>query len=652
MGRRSLTCLQRPEIGEKLQKAVGLHRSGQLEQAEQIYREILCSNPEHADALHLLGVVAYQVGKYTVAVDLVSQAIGIDSDQSSYFNNLGNAYKKLGDLVESTQAYCRAIEIEPGYAEAHNNLGNVLAEQDSLKEAISAYHRALEIDPEYSETYNNLGVVLRTQGHLKESVLAYRQAIQINPGFTNAYYNLGCLLQELGELEDSIQAYYKVLKMNPGYMEVYNNLGLALKEQDRLEESVQVYRKAVEIQPDYAEAYNNLGNILAEQDRLEESIEAYHKALEINPDYGEVYNNLGGVLQLSTDFEGAKRCYCKVLKMRPKFAPARKNLGLLSLLMGDFQSGWREYEWRWQCDEFAAKRHRFPQPFWDGSSLDQKTILVWTEQGVGDEIMFASMLPHLLQIDVKVIVECTRRLIPLFQRTFLGVQFIPREDPVNQQLLDMSIDFQIPMLSLGKWFRPSVESFPMDQESYLLSCAKKTRQLRQRYQLLAGRRLLVGVSWKSVGSDQRRSRSKSTSLESWKSILSRQDCFFLNLQYGEVKQEIEDFKSKTGLKIYYDEEVDSLGNLDDFAAQVSALDLIISTSNTTVHVAGGLGKIVWTLLPNVPDWKWMLKQEDSVWYPTMRLFRQNKIGDWPSVFRAVALELDVFCRGVGFDGSN
>jgi len=651
MVRQPSALIQRAEIDEKLRKAVDLHRSGQLERAEQIYREILCDAPKHADALHLLGVVAYQVGKCAVAVDLVSQAIEIDPKQSSYFNNLGNAFKKLGNLGESTQAYYRAIEIEPDYAEAYNNLGNVLAEQDRLEESISAYHSALEIDPEYSEAYNNLGVTLRAQGSLEKSVLAYRQAVQIDPEFANAYYNLGCLLQETGELEDSIRAYCKVLKINPEYMEVYNNLGLALRKQDRLEESVQVYRQAIEIKPDYVEAYNNLGNILAEQDRLAESIDAYRQALKINSDYSEAYNNLGSALQLNTDFKAAKRAYCKVLEMQPQFAAAHKNLGLLSLLMGDFQNGWKEYEWRWQCDDFAAERHRFPQPFWDGSSLNQKTILVWTEQGVGDEIMFSSMLPTLLKIDVGVIVECTRRLIPFFQRAFPGVRFIPRENPVNRQLLDMAIDCQIPMLSLGKWLRPSVESFPLDQESYLFSCVEKTKRLRQKYQLLAGGRLLVGISWKSIGSDRRRSRSKSTALESWTSILSRQDCFFLSLQYGDVEREIEEFKSKTDLRIYYDEEIDSLKNLDDFAAQVSALDLIISTSNTTVHVAGGLGKIVWTLLPNPPDWKWMLEGKDSVWYPAMRLFRQDKIGDWSGVFRSVALELDIFCRGMVSDES-
>ena len=504
-------------VDKVLQEAMAFYKTGQIDETERICQEILHSDPDSVDALHLLGVVAYQVGKYDVAVDLIAQAIEIDSGQAIFFNSLGLGLKGQLRLEEAVEAYRRALEINPDYSEACNNLGTVLQRQEDFEQAIALYRHAVTINPKYCEAYNILGLLFQEQGRLKEGIEAYKCALKIHPQFANAHSNLAKTL----------------------------------------------------------------------------------------------------------------------------------------FLQGDFRNAWKEYEWRWECRgiSFSLNKRHFPQPLWDGSNLSRRTILVWAEQGIGDEIMFSSMLPTLLQIDVRVIVECTLRLIPLFQRAFPGVQFIPRENPVNRQLLDMAIDCQIPMLSLGKWLRPSAESFPSEQESYLFSCVEKTKRLRQKYQLLAGSRLLVGISWKSTGSDRRRSRSKSTALEAWTSILSRQDCFFLNLQYGDVKREIEEFKSKTDLRIYYDEEIDPLKNLDDFAAQVSALDLIISTSNTTVHIAGGLGKIVWTLLPNPPDWKWMLEGKDSVWYPAMRLFRQDKIGDWSGVFRSVALELDIFCRGMVSDES-
>jgi len=176
----------------------------------------------------------------------------------------------------------------------------------------------------------------------------------------------------------------------------------------------------------------------------------------------------------------------------------------------------------------------------------------------------------------------------------------------------------------------------------LRACPKKTLQLRRKYQQLAAGKLLVGISWKSTGINRRQGLLKSTILEDWTSILSQQECYFINLQYGDVKEELEQFHLQTDLMIYQDEEIDSLQNLDDFAAQVSALDLVISIDNTTVHMAGALGKQVWTLLPYIPDWRWMLEREDTPWYPSMRLFRQSETRNWSGVFDQVRLVLEQY----------
>ena len=198
------------------------------------------------------------------------------------------------------------------------------------------------------------------------------------------------------------------------------------------------------------------------------------------------------------------------------------------------------------------------------------------------------------------------------------------------------------MGSLGQWLRTNEDSFKQSKQTYLTACANRFAKIKKRYQILADGKMLVGVSWRSTGINQRRALLKSTILKDWTSILSQQDCYFINLQYGDVKEELEQFQQQTDLMIYQDEEIDSLRNLDDFAAQVSALDLVISIDNTTVHMAGALGKQVWTLLPYIPDWRWMLEREDTPWYPSMRLFRQNETGDWSGIFAQVRLELEQY----------
>ena len=400
-------------------------------------------------------------------------------------------------------------------------------------------------------------------------------------------------------------------------------------------------QKAIKSKPTYATAHNNLGVILHKKGDFERAIASYHQAIEISPGNSEAYNNLGASLHAKGDIEKSVWAYEQAIITNPKFAEGHKNLGMLLLQKGDFEKGWELCEWRWLCKDFPFEHRNFPQPIWDGSYLKGRSIVVWAEQGVGDEIMFTSILTDLLQLEAEIMVECDLRLVTLFQRSLPNIQFFPRYNLPETQLLDTSIDYQIPMGSLGRWLRPDTDSFQQKTNPYLQACPKKTKQLREKYKKLAGDKLLIGISWKSV--NQYTGKEKSTSLDDWTPILSLQDCYFINLQYGNVDKEIKEYcADKDNVFMYAEEEIVPLENLDDFAAQTSALDLIISTSNTTVHMAGALGKNIWTLLPYIPDWRWMLNREDTLWYPKMKLFRQHEIGNWPGVFSKVEVALEQY----------
>jgi len=506
-----------------------------LQQAEQLYQQVLQDQPQNANAYHLLGIIAYQVGRHNVAIDLINQAIGIDNRQPVFFGNLGN----------------------------------ILQGQKRQEEAIQAYQHAIELNPENEEIQNDLGNALTELGHFQQAAHAYHKVVKITPNNPNAYYNLGNTFRELGQLQQAIEAYGKALALNPNDAEIYNNLGTALQASGQLQQAARTYHQAIE-------------------------------------------------------------------KLQGECERAHYNLGTLQLLTGDFKNGWQQYQWRWKCDDFPSENRPFHQPSWNGSNPSAKTILVWAEQGIGDEIMFASMLNDLRQSNANIMVECEQRLISLFQRSFPDIQFFCRTNPPDQQLLNSNIDYQISMGSLGQWLRTDLDSFKQGQSYYLTACPDKTAELRNKYQQLANGRKLVGISWKSTDISQRRAKSKSTSLEYWASVLSQPNCYFINLQYGDVETEVEKFESNTNLRVYQDKEIDPLVNLDGFAAQISALDLVISTSNTTVHMAGALGKRVWTLLPHIPDWRWTLDREEALWYPAMRLFRQSSIGDWQDVFKRVS----------------
>ena len=480
-----------------------------------------------------------------------------------------------------------------------------LHQDGQVRQAEQIYQQILRINSQDAEALHLLGVVALQAKKYEVAVKLITQATKVDSEQSSFFNNLSVALIKQGKLEEAVQACQQAIKLQPDDVETHYNLGIALQKLDKLEQALTVYQKAIKIQPGNAEIYNNLGVILWKQGKLDESIQAYQNAIEIQPNYAEPHNNLGQTL----------------------------------LLKGDLHQGWKEYEWRWQCKDFSSEIRYFPQVLWNGSDLNGKSILVWTEQGVGDQIMFASMLDDLLQMEAKVITDCDIRLIPLFKRAFPKIQIFPRDNPPVQQLLDTNIDYQIPIGSLGRWLRSNQNDFKRKNQSYLQTCPEKTSKLKTKYKKLAGNKPLIGISWKS--GNQNFGEAKSTSLKFWTSILSRQDCFFINLQYGNVKQEVEEhISNKNDTSIYLDNDIDPLENLDDFAAQIAALDLVISTSNATVHMAGALGEKVWNLLRYMPSWRWMLNKRDTLWYPSMKLFRQNRIGDWLSTFAEVELALD------------
>ena len=268
------------------------HQGGRLAEAEHLYRLILAAQPDHADAMHLLGVIADHAGQHAAGAELIAKAIALLPAVAAFHSNLGEAYRKLGRGDEAIAEYRRAIAIDPLLAEAHNNLGNVLKDQRRLDEAAAACRRALELRPDFPEALNNLGNVLKDQGAPDEAAAAYRHAIELRPGFTEVYSNLSTVLVDQGRLDEALAVCRRALHLDPNLPEAHNNLGNVLRKLGHLDDAVAGYRRAAQLKPDYAEAHSNLGNVLADLCRLDESVAAYRRALELHPGHAEAHSNL------------------------------------------------------------------------------------------------------------------------------------------------------------------------------------------------------------------------------------------------------------------------------------------------------------------------------------------------------------------------
>lgn len=581
-------------IQQTLDLAARHHHGGRLPQAEELYRQILARDPNHADALHFLGVVAHQTGRSDLAVDLICQSLAQKPDNPDAHNNLGNILRIKGQLDEAVAAFTKAISLRPNFPEAQNNLGNALRDQSNLHEAEAAYRQAIALRPNFPEGENNLGIVLRDLGRLDEAVAASQRAISLRADYAEAHFNLANALRDQGHLDDAIAAFRQAIVPRPKSPETHYNLGIALRDKGELDESIAASRQAIALRPEYAEAHFNLGNALRDKsnlsqaNRIEDAIAAYRQAIALKPDYGQ----------------------------------AHYNLALALLARGDFAVGWEEYEWRWKCKDFPSLQRNFPQPQWDGRSLDSATLLLHTEQGMGDAIQFFRYLPMVAGRVGKVIIECQSELRRLFQTSAPDCQIVTR----GQRL--PAFDYHCPLLSLPKLFRTVLETLPATVPYVRVDPAL----IDQWSQTLgpSGAKFRIGLAW-AGNPGFKGDETRSLCLEQLAPLASVQNITFFSLQKGAAGEQAKN--PPAGLKLV--NLGPSLSDFGDTAAVMSSLDLIVTSDTSVPHLAGALARPVWVMLQAVPDFRWMLEPDETPWYPTMRLFRQPAPGDWESVIRRI-----------------
>jgi len=455
------SCPATLTVGQALDLAFSRYDMGRPSEAEQLCRLVLQKVPCQIDATQLLGALLNQRGQYAEAVQFLREAI--------------------------RQA--------PRHAHLHNNLGMALYRLEKPDEAVLELSRALEIRPDFAKAHNNLGVALMKLGRMDEAVKACRAAIRLEGDFKEAYNNLGLAMKQKGELEKAVASYEKAVKLDPEYAEALSNLGMALIAQGRLEEAAGNLQKAVSLVPNSAEFRNNLGVLFNHQGRFAEAAVASEKAIAMRPDYVQAHNNLGTALMELGQFDEANAAFERAIAIDPECAEAHHNRSLVLLLTAQFEEGWAEYEWRWRHEGFSTPLRPFPQEWWDGSVEGVAKLLVWGEQGIGDEVQFSGLIRHIVSRGIHVVVECDRRLVPLLQRSFPGTIVVERTDPPALLLKDPPITHQIPMASVPRILGLSPNSMSF-QNPFIIPDEEDRERFRSEYKG-DGDPVLVGISWRS-----------------------------------------------------------------------------------------------------------------------------------------------------------
>ena len=631
----AITPLQK--AAELLPNDIGVHNYlgntlndlGQLKQAELSYRRILKINPTHAEAYSNLGNNLSKQGRLNEAEASYNSSLQINPNYAEAHNNLGNTLWELSRLDEAESCFRRAIQLKPDFAAAHCNLGNNLRSQGKLNEAEASYRQALQLKPDFVEAYNNLAVTLKELGRLDEAVASCRRAVEIKPDYAEAHCNLGGALRETEKLDEAAASFRHALALKPDFAEAHSNLGGLLRIQGQLDEAVERCRNALQIQPDYAEAHCNLAGALKELGMLDEAEASARRALAIKPDFTGAYSNLAIALMAKGNFENAINCLLETLALKPDFQEARMNLGLAQLSCGQLSEGWENHEFRIPLD-----KKRFPQqPYWAGENLSGKSILIWGEQGIGDEIMFASQFAEIIANAGRCVIECATKLVPLFTHSFPQAFIVPKLNPPHP-VTQGGFDYHCAAGSLAQWLRPNLANFPQ-QNNFLMADPARVAYWKDRLAEL-GSGPKIGFCWRSGITTGERNLHY-TSLAQWEPILTTPGVHFINLQYDQCSAELDEAGQSFGVPLHRFTEVDMYNDLDETAALIKALDLVISAPTAVSVIAAAQGVNTWVMSYGI---SWEVHGTDYCpWFSTLHYFTRRWNQAWDETIEQISEQL-------------
>lgn len=660
MSKYSLTKHQR-----SLQEALNYCQHNQFNEAKSIYLDLIKILPNHPQVLTNLGTIEIQFGFIQQGIDLLKKSLKIDPWQSHAIANLGNALLEIDQHEEAIEFFDRAISIRPKDAENFYNKARALRGLVNFEDAILCYSKAIELNPNHFLAINNRGFILNLQGKYKLALDEFNRALEINPHFVEAHTNLGISFAGLKMYSEAIASYDLAIHINPEYPEAYTKRGLSLNELKEYELAIKDFNKAISLDAKSAEVYNGLGLSFYYLRDYEKASENYDKALFLNSNFYEAIVNKEVILFQLKKYDAAlELCdigiklkpnkpelhvnraqiyielgkyddaffeFDEAMKLKDGYADAIYNAALLYLNHKNFEKGWDFYEKRLETEKYQGDI-TFKNDNLKLNDLEviNKRILIHNEQGLGDQILYLSLVRELDVKHNKVIVLVNPRLINLFKRSCSEIDFRSKETSINS----IQHDYQLLSASLGKFLRKSELDFLKQPRSYLKSNQELTKKLKDEFASI--KKVTCGIAWKSKNEDV--GIEKSLALEDLLPILKIKDIRFVDLQYGETKNEKDLILQKYGISINKIEEIDNFNDIDGLASLIDACDFIVTTSNVTAHIAGALGKNVYLIVPSARGkiWYWHEGDTKSLWYPTINQFNLPRNENVEPTIRQIA----------------
>jgi len=566
-------------VDQLVQNGLQFHQQGAFDKAARLYEKVLKKEPGNLAALNFLADARLREGKPARAVQTAQKALKLKADMPGTLFILGNALGAMGRHLEAARQLEEAIRLKPDYTDAYLSLGNAYRELGDGPKSLATYEKLCDLDPNFAEARFNLANAYRREELLEEAAEEYEETLRLDPGMAVAHSNLAGTFSKLNRPEQALDHAQKAIALDPSLSMAYINAGNALKTLGDLTAAEAQYRKALEYAPEDASTHGLLATSLQGQGRFEEAFAEYAIARKLNPRSDLILGDLSKA----------------------------------QLAAGHLDEGWDNHEARFKAGANTGNRNFLGIPRWNGEPLKDKTILVWKEQGVGDDIRYVSCLPDLLAVKpngATCRVETDPRLVKLYARSFPDaiIEGIGANDAADD------IDYQIPMGSLTRFYRRSLDAFP-EKPGYLVPDPERLQELRSWLGEL-GDGLKVGFSWRSGNMGEGRSIHY-TQIENWAALLALKGIELINLQYGAVDIELNQAEEKTG-RIIHNSDIDLFNDLDGAAALTASLDLVITPGTSVADMAGAVGTPTFIYTPAFHPM--MLGTDHLPWHPSMQAF--------------------------------
>jgi tetratricopeptide (TPR) repeat protein len=548
---------------------------------------------------------------------------------------LGDAYRDLGKIDQAITSYKKIADHQAQSKQGFVRLGELNTKIKNIDAAIDNFQRALKIDPQDSAICHLLGQSFKDQDDNDQARKYFKKAIKINPGNALHHNALGLLLEEQEDHKSAARSFRKAIKILPNDARMHANLGIALKIIDR-KNSVKSFEKCIEIDPNRPDVLSSLGCVLNEMGRYTDAKIKIQMALKLDPLCADAHHNLAVNYSHLGDSLAAISSLKKAVKnASPENASKSETmLGMELLRTLNFKNGWPALESRWNAEQDSTFINT-SKPQWGPTRKDDRVFL-WEEQGLGDLVMYSSLIEELRNSVGQLIFQVDQRLIPLFQRSFSeDIRFIAPQ----RKIFELEYDSHIPIGSLPLHFRPSLKSFEKTSGRYLQHNAELTKKIKNKLQK-DDKREIYGISWRGGSLKHTVNKNKSIELESLVKIFNHEKVQLVSLQYGDTSQELTTLAKNHGINVISVNEICNLQDIDGLASLICACDQVVSMDNTTVFLAGALGRPTNVLVPFTSDWRWGPNLRQSYWHSSLRQYKQKKVHDWSYPLKHLKMDLD------------